>query len=520
MRTRFAVLLLLTAGCASAPIRQADLPRLAEADARVLEGCYDCLIEARDTYERLATGRARPVLAPRLFEVHVLIGLREAELARSPDESFSRAEALLPALPPEADGALHLEIARAILPDSVGTPRAELRARLERARPLIAREADLRARLAAAQVSPVFRDYLAAGLTCLVAAEGASPAGRRRTDIPADAPPLLEYRMASCPMLRPELQDEVLAAVPGFIEAGLQRARRPTLLFTAAYVRDLRRWLTTAYERFPDSPSVTYALGAMYQTVADCRAAVEYYEETLALAPGHEYAAMQRVVCLGYLAQHQAAIDSATEIIDRRYEDMAADAYYWRAWNRHRLKQLVEARADAARSIAIDATARAYALAGFINYDMKEMDLAEVNLKAALSADRSQCLAAWHLGLVQFARESWAAMADAFTGSAACYQREADANEVRLESVRSGDLDPDYKAIQIANFEIVIRDDRGQEEASYLNAANGYTRIGDFDRAIAALARIPDHSPHADGARELRAFVATLTTPETDNEPK
>ena len=119
---------------------------------------------------------------------------------------------------------------------------------------------------------------------------------------------------------------------------------------------------------FPPSQHTGNSLTGLYQTVADCRAAVEYYEETLALAPGHEYAAMQRVVCLGYLAQHRAAIDSATEIIDRRYEDMAADAYYWRAWNRHRLKQLVEARADAARSIAIDATARAYALAGSISF--------------------------------------------------------------------------------------------------------------------------------------------------------
>lgn len=511
MRTWVAVLL-LTAGCASAPIRRADLPRLAEADARVLEGCYDCLIEARDTYERLATGRARPLIAPRLFEVHVLIALREAELARDPEASFARAEALLPALSPEADGPLHLEIARAILPDSVGTPRAELRARLERARPLIARNADIRASLDAARVSPAFRGYLAAGLACLVA-EGSSPVRRVAADIPPDAPPLLKYRLAACPMLRPEIQEQVLAEVPGFIEAGLQRARRPQLLFTAAYIRDLRGWLNAAYERFPDSPSATYAIGAMHQTVSDCRAAIEHYEETLALAPGHEYASMQRVVCLGYLGQHQTAIAGATEIIDRAYEGMAADAYYWRAWNRHQIEQLAEARSDAQRSIDVEATARAHALAGFVDYDMKAMDLAEAHLTSALRIDQSQCLAAWHLGLVQFARENWAAMTEAFTGSAACYKREADANEVRLASTRDADLDPDYKAIQVANFELVIRDDRGQEEASYLNAANGYTRIGQFDRALAALARIPDHSPHAEGARELREFVATLTSP-------
>ena len=45
-----------------ADLRQAwsaTLPaaQLAEADAKVLQGCYDCLLDARATYERLAHGR-------------------------------------------------------------------------------------------------------------------------------------------------------------------------------------------------------------------------------------------------------------------------------------------------------------------------------------------------------------------------------------------------------------------------------------------------------------------------------
>ena len=36
--------------CASAPIKPADLQALARADALVLDGCYDCLLEARGIY--------------------------------------------------------------------------------------------------------------------------------------------------------------------------------------------------------------------------------------------------------------------------------------------------------------------------------------------------------------------------------------------------------------------------------------------------------------------------------------
>ena len=38
----------LSAACASQPIKKADLVLLDQADARVLEGCYDCLIDAQE----------------------------------------------------------------------------------------------------------------------------------------------------------------------------------------------------------------------------------------------------------------------------------------------------------------------------------------------------------------------------------------------------------------------------------------------------------------------------------------
>ena len=47
---------LLSLGCASAQIRKANELALARADARVLEGCYECLRDARDVLQRERVG--------------------------------------------------------------------------------------------------------------------------------------------------------------------------------------------------------------------------------------------------------------------------------------------------------------------------------------------------------------------------------------------------------------------------------------------------------------------------------
>ena len=76
------VLLGLAAGCASTPVKKQDLPALARADALVLDGCYDCLLEARAIYERVGGRQGATRSSSRvLFETQLLLALREKELA-------------------------------------------------------------------------------------------------------------------------------------------------------------------------------------------------------------------------------------------------------------------------------------------------------------------------------------------------------------------------------------------------------------------------------------------------------
>lgn len=510
MRTWVGVLV-LAAGCASVPIRTAEQPRLAAADARVLEGCYDCLIDARQTFEQLAVGRARPFVVPRLFEVNVLIGLREGELALEPGESFSRAEALLPELSPTVDSPLLLEIAKAIPPDSVGTPRADMRQGAVARREVAARSADIHRGLNAAQVSVAFRDYLSASFTCLTG-PSARPGSGGLADVPPDAAPLVRYRLATCPILRPDPLQEVLDATPAFVEAGVFLTRTPVRAITGVHLRRQILLLTNAYERLSHSPSVTYALGSAHQTLGDCRTALQRYDETLALKARHETAALQRVICLGFLAEHDNAIAAATQIVNERFDNIG-EAYYWRAWNHYKLDRLPPARADIDRALALRVNAQAYTLGGMIKYAQGELELAHRDLTAALVMAPGYCLARWYLGLVTFDREEWGPSGDAFQASAVCYKNAADMSLAALEEILANELDPDFKAMQIASFEAAIRDERAQEQASYLNAANGFARSERPARALDMLTGIPADSAHADAARQLREYLEKIIRP-------
>ena len=190
--------LALITGCASAPARHHDLARLAVADARVLDGCYSCLTEARDIYEAEAAGRGGPRVAQRLFEINLLIALRDGELAQDATDAFAKAEALVPATATTADAAFLLDFARAIPTDAVGTPRADTREATRSRREFVATHlATAGTRIAAASVSPELREYLTASLTCLTASSGVrASTPPSLAGAPTDVP-LVRYRMSS-----------------------------------------------------------------------------------------------------------------------------------------------------------------------------------------------------------------------------------------------------------------------------------------------------------------------------------
>ena len=503
MRTLVIALLAVSAGCASAPIKRADEASLAIAQTRVLEGCYACLLEARDVFERVAVGKARPLVIARLFEVHVLIGMRERELAMDSRDSFAKARALVAELPATYAGAQYVDLAELLAPDARGTPRTELAAFKSTALSP-ARFTELKQSLATGEAGIAFRAYVSASLDCLTIANRQAPTELRA--IPTDTPPLVKYRMATCPMNRPAVLEELLKETPSFVEAGVFRAREPTLGITPAYVKNMRSWLMSAHGAFPRSPSVTYSIGMLNQTIGDCKAAVRFYEDTLALKDRHEDASLQRVICLGHLGQFVPAIEAATRIIDRGYYNVA-DAYYWRAWNHHRRGVLPEARADIDMARSRLFNSRVLTLGGVIKYDQDDLVLAEADLTEAVRIDPAQCIAHWYLGLVTFKKATWLPAAARFGEASVCYEKSAEENVVRLEEMRKSEFDEDFKAGQIASFQAVIKEDRDQQWGAVLNAANAFGRAEQVETALKWLERIPADALHRPKADELRKLL-------------
>src|SRR5687768_6962155 len=203
--------------CGSRTAKIADPDRGAWADELVRQGCYDCLLDARTAYERLATTSAAALT--RVFEVDLLLALREKELSIDPAATLAHAESLVPRLagagPPKGghyvlQAERLLAIVRTVPEDAAGRrilpPTNDAAQQIDQA-------------LAAIDTSPFsaeLKDYLRLTIQCGRTTSDRVPAG------PANGIPLLAYRRAICtpPLLFDRLR-AVRTAVPRFVEASL-----------------------------------------------------------------------------------------------------------------------------------------------------------------------------------------------------------------------------------------------------------------------------------------------------------
>ena len=215
--------------------------------------------------------------------------------------SLGRARALASELSPSVEGNRYLAIVEAVPLDDVGVPRADDQAFRRARQPVVARiDSELAflrdplPTLRAAAGSRVSRPR--ARLHVRQSRPGTSaidPANRSRpnpaaTPVAADAPPLIAYRIGICVDVKAPRMEQVRTAVPRFVETSYFRARLEVREASRTGAPNARQLLSEAYARFPTSASVTYQFGSYNQTVGDCKQAVKYYDETLALQARHE----------------------------------------------------------------------------------------------------------------------------------------------------------------------------------------------------------------------------------------
>jgi tetratricopeptide (TPR) repeat protein len=490
----------------------AALAAIDRADARLRAGCYACLIEARDVYASLLASPLRDLATRRRFDAELLIVLREKELAIDTTASMARLETAGGGLPTGYDVPRLLKRLSAMVPQAPGVPDAVYDVFLMQHRSdAMTATADLDWLAGAPLYEPV-RDYLALAIRCnpvtrfdaTVALPGEAPVG-------ADEPPLLTYRRSTC------RGEKGFAALAALYDAHAEMAEAAYFLSINQPLKmngpsgEKRRLTAAAYAVFPLSPAVVYAMAIVSHSAGNCRDGLKYYDETLMLQERHESAQLGRATCLTYLKRPDEAIEAATRLIGWNSTKLL-EAFYWRAYN-HRLQEHLEsARADIDASKRQGSTTENRTLAGIIEYEQDDLAPAidDLNRGWALSVARS-CTAAWYLGLVHIKRDAWSDAAGGFERAMSCYARNVGEDRQGLAAMQqTPDLDPEFRAAQIAGFQAAIVEDERQQRAAALNTAISYANAGNPVRARQLLPTAEMEPSFGEQIGQLKALLERL----------
>jgi tetratricopeptide (TPR) repeat protein len=494
---RFVVILALAAslGCASKSPKVAAVDSADWPDELVRQGCYDCLLDARGAYERLAARSAAALT--RIFEIDLILALREKELSIDPTATLAHAESLVPRLV-KIPAAGMLAIVKVIPEDAAGRlvlpPGRESAAQMESAL----------AEINASPFSAEFKSYMRLSIQC-----GRVPANQLSAG-GADDPPLVAYRRAICSNpVRVEPLRAVRTRVPRFVEASFFLGRVALAVLYRTDGTEARDLYQHAYARFKNSPTIAFELGTVYQTTNECRPAEALFTRVLELRAAHEAARLSRTICRTYLSMNEEAIADATVLIDSRTSATTrGDALYWRAWNRRHLQRIDAARADIDQARSLQYNARVLTLAGMIEYDQRDFDPARRDLDQARKLDFKECDAPWYLGLVEVAVERWPAGAMAFAGAAQCYDvLVKETEKFRAEMAARKDVSEAFRARQLAGFDAAIADDGVRRSAAELNAAINYGRSGDIPNATVYMKRAANDPQRRSAVEDLRQVL-------------
>ena len=511
-----AALMVAATGCAGRRVRQETAAALAAADARILDGCYDCLLTARATYERLASSKymRRDTVMLRLFETELLIALREKELQLDWEPALERARALGRALPSAIDAHRLLAIADAVLPDGggrMGDWPAALRRRLAPFVETVPREV---AWLDSAPLRAPVRRYLALALDCsyggrVLASNTPPGAPHRRPVLSPGASPLIIYRTAICLGTDTVMLQATRALVPMFPEAAYFLGSSSAFAVEETGGAEAAALFDEAHARFPRSPSVNYLRGWLRSNAGDCAAAVQAFDEAIAIDAAHELAWLQRTICLSTLKRDSAVLESATRLIALG-TGFAGQGHYWRAVSHHRLRNLPAARSDIEVAKRQARTGTSLTVAGVIEHDQNDLAVAEQDLLAARADLRGDenCTAVWYLALVHRKQQRTMAAASSFEAAMKCYDIKVSDGRYRITLLESRPTRyPQVRARRIAALIADTVDNRSRYFASAYNAAGDFANAGDVSRAFQLLDIAAADPKLTDPVAKLRAAI-------------
>ena len=503
MRRWVVVVTIAIAGCApkvTGP-SAAALAELARADTLLRDGCYICLKDALQIYERNKHQRGA-------FDAALLLSIRERELGMP---------ATAPALAQPADREKSLVAASELVIGELSgldpLQRAAVSGRVKRP---IAKDNPIRRAL-----DPLFGRDLAATYVALTIDCESTPI-IEGIDLPAlmktyENVSLMQFRLARCG--QPPIVGPLLAlrkADPRWNDTLFWEGRR-AILGSPTGAIDLSQALAhyaAGRDAFPKSLALTMAWANTNLSAEEFEPALRGFDSVLAEYPDHRDALVGRVQALSYLLRHPEGIAAATRLIDLGTWHIG-DAYYWRAWNRYHLKEYDTAWSDVENAIKGLSNARVFMLAGLIAYARTELPTAEDRFDRAYQIDSSACDALWMSGLVSIDRTQLATAAPKFTKAMTCFISVAASlrqNRERIEGLiaKRGTPATERETRQMDRF---TRDAENADEKSAFsafNAAQCYARTGARTMALNLVDVAIAHPKMEEKAKALKAAIEKL----------
>jgi tetratricopeptide (TPR) repeat protein len=479
---------------------------LVRADALVSRGCYTCLQEALAIYERAAvTGRA-PAAGLRTIDTLLLLALRERELGLGSGQSLERAVDLASRQPSPFDISVFVAVADSQSWHAGGVSKERYDESMGPLRRMSGAWPDWRAQLQPGADSDVLRGYYLLSLDCS-ARSFLNDAGIESWKPAGDAPPILRFRTSVCPNAFDESTlANLLKADPRWADAHFFLGE---LALGQRKLRTAEKHLVEAAAAIPGLVAARLTLGHVYLAMEDVDLALHAYHEVNAAVPGQREAMLGEVKSLSYLGRHQDAV-TILDGMERLGTWYMGEVYYWRAWNRHRLKENDAANEDVLASRSrMPMSPQVDALAGFIAIARNEVARAEREFRLAVQhfegRGERDCDSGYYLASALVLQRKWAEAVPFFERAEPCYALDEKAVRDRIAAIRASDLPDDRQDRLVAAKEKDILKVRLQQARSCFNAAVALANLGEVDKARPLAERAAAHPDLKDLVQPLLA---------------
>jgi tetratricopeptide (TPR) repeat protein len=503
-RWHFAILTGLWAtACAPARVVAVDpsvaaRTTLAEADGLVRSGCFDCLVDALRQYESvLAIPGIREPATAGAVRASALLALRERELGTTDSGYLERARELAATNTAIREDVAPLLDIVDVIPSRAGVNRM---GQPDEGLNLYQSRAERIAMLGSLASRDELSAYVWLSYACASGATGADP-DALRTPLGARGDlPLLAFKLSTCPTVDEKAIDQVLEREPRFAE----------LAFYRGLLAGARRKLDEAETRFRQAyawrstwPAATYSIANLGMAAEDFGTALEFYDQTLALAGSFPAALLGKLRALTYLARHEDALAVADQLIGiKRYP---GDAYYWRAYNELQLERYDQAWADVESADKALINSDVPKLAGIIAINLHSLEVARQKLELSRQRNAADCQTLYYLHLVLAEQSVWPEAVDVAGSASACLDGAEAQTRAEIEGIRVSDAPEARKARRMAFREQQILSDVRMRTTCWFNAAVGNFNLSKTAEARMFAEKVADDAQFGARARDLLA---------------